>query len=85
MLTVKDIAGVSELEIKKMRVGDRLALQNQLIKDNEHNAVILVDAVVQSHQTVIEGVCFIETLKNEIGHMTQAMYDMRNQLQAMLS
>lgn len=85
MLTVKQIVGKSEIEIKRMSLSERIKFQDKLVDDNNHTGVILVDAVVQSHQTVIEGLSFIVTLASEIGFMTQPMLDLRQQLSKYLT
>jgi hypothetical protein len=85
MLTVQQITDYTEIQIKQLSLKNRIDLQDDLTRDNNHTAVILIDAVVQSNQTVIDLICAIYTLQTELGYLPIELATCRNFLSTLLT
>ena len=70
--------------LRVMKLGERIAHQKKLEANNHHTAVLIVDAVVQGNEKVLDGLLAIEALHNEQGDLSHQMYEFRNWLSTLL-
>jgi len=85
MRTVQQITGYSEIQIKRMSPEQLNRVREDLTAFNNHTAAVLLDAVVQSNQTVMDCLCSLETLHYEMGYGTMEMVQYRAFLDSLLT
>ena len=70
--------------LRVMKLGLRIAHQKKLEADNQHTAILIVDAVVQGNEKVLDGLLAIEALHVEQGSMSYEMQHFREWLSTLL-
>ena len=70
--------------LRVMKLGERIAHQKKLKADNHHTAVLIVDAVVQGNEKVLDGLLAINALHVEQGSMNYEMQHFRDWLSTLL-
>ena len=70
--------------LRVMKLGERIAHQKKLEANNYHTAVLIVDAVVQGNEKVIDCLLAINALHVEQGDLSHQMYEFRNWLSTLL-
>ena len=76
--------GLDYYKLRGLPLGERIAVQKKLEADNEHTAVLIVDAVVQGNEKVLDGLLAIEALHVEQGSMSYEMQHFREWLSTLL-
>ena len=70
--------------LRRLPLGERIAHQKKLEAVNEHTAVLIVDAVVQGNEKVLDGLLAVEALHTELGHINTEMLQFRKWLATLL-
>ena len=82
--SVLAITGLDYYKLRGLPLGERIAFQKKLKADNHHTAVLIVDAVVQGNEKVLDGLLAINALHVEQGDLSHQMYEFRNWLSTLL-
>lgn len=84
LLTVKDVTGYTEEQIKNFKLPERIAVQDKLTAENAHTAVLLIDAVNQGNIKVAEALLAVHAIHAEQSDMSYEMQHFRDWLSTLL-
>lgn len=85
MTKIEEITGYTQEQIKAFTFPQRIAAQTKLTDDNQHTAVLLIDAVTQDNQSVTEGLITVHNIHVEQGGICSEMWQFRKWLSTLLT